>query len=97
MPTLQMHMAETDTPTPQTAERKLLIAVLIQAARDLTPTPPPQSREEACRFWRGERGELGWLWEQLDLDAHQVHRRILAMYPEVAQPRQLELGLEVPV
>ena len=38
MPTLQMHMAETDTPTPQTAERKLLIAVPIQAARDLTPT-----------------------------------------------------------
>jgi hypothetical protein len=90
-------MEAPDTTTPQTPERVLLLQVLAQALRDLRPKMPAHIRAEACRFWRNERGELAWLCEQLDLDAHQVHRRILARYPEVAQPRQLELGLAVPV
>ena len=94
MPTLQMEAP--DTTTPQTPERVLLLQVLAQALRDLRPTMPAHIRAEARRFWRNERGELAWLGELLDLDLYQVQARILARYPEVAQPRQLDLGLEVP-
>jgi hypothetical protein len=48
------------------------------------------------RFWRGERGDLAWWCELLDLDTQQVQRRIAQRYPEIVCPTQLEMDLEVP-
>jgi len=79
-----------------TGEWDLLLAILVQATRDLAPTMPAHIREGAARFFRNEEGDLAYLCGLANLDYRPLQERLCATFPEIRHPVQLALALEVP-
>jgi len=85
--------APTSRPSPTEAEHDLIVAIFLQALKDLKSATDPYAQASARRFWRGDAGDLLWFCEALGLDMAHVQAQIRRRYPEAWAPRQLELAL----
>jgi hypothetical protein len=74
MPTIPHSLPNAHKPCPIEAELALIGAILRQAVRDLRD-PCPHIQADACAFWRGDEGTLGWFCDLLGLNLQHVQRR----------------------